>query len=204
MQPTAMQTLMSAFDFSLEDLRQNRTGRATFEQLQKAQRRDRFSQIFAFGLAGCMLANLIPFALAGLAAAVIGGIFILQRAGDMGSVIRLLFGVASAAGGAVLLGLLFAGIPLLIIIGILWQRNKVKRDQNDGRVLQINGPISLDRKRQDDVPDTYYLVIGNNRFTLKNRQHETIRPFLGHPMIVYYLPRTKYIVSLEIAESTLP
>ncbi len=204
MHPTAMQALMSAFEFSIEDLHQNRAGRATPEQLQKAQRRDRFSQFFAFGLAGCMLANLIPSALIGLAVAAIGGLYILQRVDDMGSAIRLLFSAASVAGGAVLLGLLFAGIPLLIIIGVLWQRRKVKRDEVDGRVLVIHGPISLDRKRQSDVPDTYYLVVDNTRFTLQNRQHETVRPFLGHPMTIYYLPNTKHIVSLELANSSSP
>lgn len=194
-----MNDLMRAFKFNAQDLANNRAGFATPDQLQLAREHGRIERILGLAVASIFGLGGIFFFCGAIAIVAVGGLIFLRQGADL-SALRMLFREGLSFGGAALciFPLLF-GLPILIAFFILRARRQLQRDTAEGRVLQMTGPISLDRRRHDDTPDTYYLVIGSTRFELGYRQDEAVALYLGHPMTIYYLPRSKRIISLERA-----
>ncbi len=84
------------------------------------------------------------------------------------------------------------GLALFLLLMLLVQR---WRDLQDGRVQMLEGFVRSEEHSSSDDGSTYYYVLGNESFSVSGAAHRAL--VKGQRYRLYYLPRSKKLVSIE-------
>lgn len=171
------QELMNVFGFTQSDLETNREGRLTKFQAQKVMKRE--SNRWKVPMFAGLFIVLLPMI------CLISPVFILS--------------LPVRSNGLVPLTLLFSPIVFAGLVFFrqgFFRRQHIKSDINLGRVEAVQGIAIVDISDRNHTPK---LTIQNHHFAVSRNALLRIKHL--EPHIVYFLPRSKIIVSVEVVES---
>lgn len=167
------QLLMNAFDFRAKDLKANQSGKLTLHQRQKHRNSNIFHGCAWISIGLLLLLPAVPF-------------FVLSLITM--DVRNLTFSASLFAIAIAFIGLSIAGIGLINLVFS-------NRDIQSLEVKKIQGLAVVNTPAKAESS----LSINNIKFKLPGKKIATIKPL--EPHIVYYLPKSKIIVSVEAMES---
>lgn len=164
--------LMSAFDFSVEDLSANKSGQLSARQLERLAKADRKQKI-----------TLAIFGTLGVAI----GTFLLMP---------VILGLTTENKiGFLVGGVIVGGLGLLFLSG-LFDKPRTDISVTQGKAQFVSRESSThDEDGGVTYHTSYYVVIGGKDFQVKSSQYEAFNQ--GHVYTVYHAPHPLNILSIE-------